>query len=72
MDNCITPKYNFYQVTTVTMEEDDKGKVHRTKQVHLVDSPNTEKIQSLVAENMPETYDWEITNISLSKIELVY
>lgn len=62
----------FYEVTIVTTITDDKGKDHHETEVHLVDAPDTHDIQRLVKEQIPETLDWEITNIRKSKIKAVY
>lgn len=68
------PKNKFYQVTIkVTNEDENTGKLKKTSEVHLVDAIDTTDIAHKVMKEMEGTLgDWEITNISLSKISCVY
>lgn len=69
----MVPKYKYYQVGISLEMVDEKGKTKKIKQVHLVDSPDTQSVERKVKEAMEGSmYDWEITSIILSKITEVY
>ena len=72
----VTPKEgnSFYSVTIEIEEEDDKGKIKKVKEEHLVDGRNVTDVESKVHEQMEGTTmaQWKITKCQTSKIILVY
>lgn len=63
----------FFQVTVQIDSENDKGKIKKIKEVHLVEGVNPTEVESKVAKEMEGTiFDWEIAKIEISKIISVY
>lgn len=63
----------FYQATVVVETEDEKGKIKKVKETHLVDAKDPQDVQQKVVEMMSGTmFDWDIQSIQLSKISVVY
>ena len=69
----LEPQYGFFEVTIVTEQEDDNGKVKKVKEVHLVDAVNVTDVEKKVADEMKGTmWDWKIAQVRQSKISLCY
>lgn len=68
------PQYGFYQVVIeVATEDSETGKVKKVKEVHLVDAVNPTDAEKKVSEEMKGTmWEWKITAMQVSKIQLVY
>ncbi len=63
----------FYVVTVVVETEDEKGKIKKVKETHLVDAKDPTDVQKKVISMMDGTmFDWDIQSIQLSKISVVY
>lgn len=63
----------FYVVTVVVETEDEKGRIKKTRENHLVDAKDPTDVQAKVLEMMKGTmFDWDIASIQLSKISVVY
>ena len=67
-------KHGFYQVTVVVEVEDpESGKVKKQKELHLVDAVSPTDVETKVAKEMEGTmWEWEITAMTRSKIQVVY
>lgn len=67
-------QHGFYQVTVVVEVEDpESGKVKKQKELHLVDAVSPTDVETKVAKEMEGTmWDWEITAMTRSKIQVVY
>lgn len=69
----LEPQYGFFEVTIVTEQEDDNGKVKKIKEVHLVDATCVTDVEKKVADEMKGTmWDWKIAQVRQSKISLCY
>lgn len=69
----LEPAYGFFEVTIVSEQEDDNGKIKKVKEVHLVDAVNVTDVETKVAEEMKSTmWDWKIAQVRQSKITLCY
>ena len=67
------PQDKYWLVTVETVEEDDKGKIKRNKEKHLVDAFDLKGVEAKVKEMMEgETRDWSIKSANLSGIIEVY
>jgi hypothetical protein len=67
------PKDKYWLVNLQILEEDDKGKIKRTKETHLVDAFDVVGVEKKVKEMMEgETRDWTIQSIQRSPIIEVY
>ena len=63
----------FYTATVQIETEDEKGKIKKTKEQHLVDAKDPSDARMKIIEMMSGTmFDWDITSIQLSKISCVY
>lgn len=70
----LRPNFGYYQVTVViNMEDPETGKEKKQKEIHLVDAVNPTDAEKKIATEMEGTmWDWEITAMSRSKIQIVY
>lgn len=70
----LEPQHGFYQVVVeVATEDSETGKVKKVKEVHLVDGVNPTDVEAKVAQEMEGTmWEWKITSMNVSKIQLVY
>lgn len=69
----MSPKDKYWLITVETVEEDDKGKIKRNKEKHLVDGFDLKSVEAKVKEMMEgETRDWSIKSATLSGIIEVY
>lgn len=69
----MAPKDKYWLVTIEIIEEDDKGRIKRSKEKHLVDAADITKVEAKVKEMFNgETRDWEIKSIVLPGIIEVY
>lgn len=70
----MTSKHGFYQVTIVIeMEDMETGKVKKQKEIHLVDAVSPTDVETKVAKEMEGTmWEWEITAMTRSKIQVIY
>lgn len=67
------PKDKYWLVNLQIVEEDDKGKIKKNKEVHLVDAFDVVGVEKKVKEMMDgETRDWTIQSIQRSPIIEVY
>lgn len=67
------PKDKYWLVVVETVEEDDKGKIKRNKEKHLVDAFDLKGVESKVKEMMEgETRDWSIKSATVPGIIEVY
>ena len=73
-NNKITPEHGFFQVTVVVnIEDPETGKEKKQKEIHLVDAVSPSDVEQKVAKEMEGTmWDWEITKMERSKIQIVY
>lgn len=63
----------FYTVTIQIESENDRGKVKKIKEVHLVEAVSPTEVENKVAKEMEGTmFSWEIAKIEISKIVIVY
>lgn len=63
----------FFTVTIQIESENEKGKVKKIKEVHLVEGVSPSDVETKVAKEMEGTmFDWEIVKIEISKITIVY
>lgn len=63
----------FYAVTVVVETEDEKGKIKKVRETHLVDAKDPTDVQKKVMDMMSGTmFDWDIASIKVSKISTVY
>ncbi len=69
----MAPKDKYWLVTIEIVEEDDKGRIKRSKEKHLVDAKDISAVELKVKEMFEgETRDWEIKSIVLPGIIEVY
>ena len=69
----MSPQDKYWLVQIETVEEDDKGKIKRNKEKHLVDAFDVVGVEKKVKHIMEgETRDWTIKSISLAGIIEVY
>jgi len=69
----MSPKDKYWLVQIETFEEDDKGKIHKNKEKHLVDAFDVKSVEAKVKEMMEgETRDWQIKSIVVPGIIEVY
>ena len=69
----MSPKDKYWLVQIETFEEDEKGKIHKNKEKHLVDAFDVKGVESKVKEMMEgETRDWQIKSIVVPGIIEVY
>ena len=67
------PKDKYWLVVVETIDEDEKGKIKRNKEKHLVDAFDVVGVEKKVKDMMKgETRDWTIKSISLAGIIEVY
>ena len=67
------PQDKYWLVNLQILEEDDKGKIKRTKEVHLVDAFDVAAVEKKLKNMMDgETRDWSILSIVRSPIIEVY
>lgn len=67
------PKDAYWSVNLQILEEDEKGKIKKSKEVHLVDAFDVVGVEKKVKEMMEgETRDWSILSINRSPIIEVY
>ena len=68
-----SPKDRYWLVDLQIIEEDEKGKVKKNRELHLVDSFDVVGVEKKVKEMMEgETRDWSIQSIKQSNIIEVY
>ena len=69
----MSPQDKYWLVVVETVEEDEKGKIKRNKEKHLVDAFDLKGVENKVKEMMEgETRDWSIKSANLSGIIEVY
>lgn len=69
----MSPQDKYWLVQVETLEEDDKGKIKKNKEKHLVDAFDVVNVEKKVKKMMEgETRDWSIKSISLAGIIEVY
>jgi len=69
----MSPQDKYWLVNLEIIEEDDKGKIKRNKEKHLVDAFDVVGVEKKVKDMMKgETRDWTIKSISLAGIIEVY
>ncbi|MBQ3414869.1 MAG: DUF4494 family protein [Clostridia bacterium] len=67
------PKDKYWLVNLQIVEEDEKGKIKKNKEVHLVDAFDVVGVEKKVKEMMEgETREWTIQSITRSPIIEVY
>lgn len=67
------PQEKYWLVNLQIIDEDDKGKITKKKEVHLVDAADVVGVENKVKEIMEgETRDWSILSIARSPIIEVY
>ena len=67
------PKDKYWLVVVETIDEDEKGKIKRNKEKHLVDAFDVKGVEAKVKEMMEgETRDWNIKSVALAGIIEVY
>ena len=67
------PQDKYWLVVVETVEEDDKGKIKRNREKHLVDAFDLKGVENKVKEMMEgETRDWSIKSASVPGIIEVY
>lgn len=69
----MSPSDKYWLVTIEVVDEDEKGKIKRNKEKHLVDAFDVVGVEKKVKETMDgETRDWVIKSIVLAGIVEVY
>ena len=69
----LEPQYGFWEVQIVVSQEDENGKVKKTKEVHLVDAQDPQQVQQKVLEEMKGTmWEWNIDSCKRSKVTVIY
>jgi hypothetical protein len=69
----MSPKDKYWLVTVEVVDEDENGKIKRSKEKHLVDAFDVVGVEKKVKETMDgETRDWVIKSIVLAGIIEVY
>ena len=70
----IAPEHGFFQVTVVVnIEDPETCKEKKQKEIHLVDAVSPSDVEQKVAKEMEGTmWEWEITKMERSKIQIVY
>lgn len=67
------PQEKYWLVNLQIIDEDDKGKITKKKEVHLVDAADVVGVENKVKETMEgETREWSILSIARSPIIEVY
>jgi len=67
------PKDKYWLVVIETIDEDEKGKIKRNKEKHLVDAFDIKGVENKVKNMMEgETRDWSIKSVALAGIIEVY
>ena len=67
------PLDKYWLVVVETKEEDEKGKIKKNKEKHLVDAFDVKGVEAKVKETMEgETREWTIKSVSLAGIIEVY
>lgn len=67
------PKDKYWLVNIQLINEDENGKIKKSKEVHLVDAFDVVGVEKKVKEMMDgETRDWTIVSINKSGIIEVY
>lgn len=67
------PKDKYWLVNIQLINEDENGKIKKTKETHLVDAFDVVGVEKKVKEMMEgETRDWTIVSINKSGIIEVY
>lgn len=77
MENEISPKGKFYEVSIEVLNEEigkeGKVKIKKERETHLVDASSPTEVETKVKEEMAgEMYEWKILSIRVSKILVVY
>lgn len=63
----------FFTVTIQVESENDRGKVKKIKEIHLVEGVSPTNVEAKVGKEMEGTiFNWEIVKIEISKISIVY
>ena len=71
--NVREPNNMFYMVSVEIEMENEKGGTKKMKEHHLVDAVSPSDVETKVAHVMDGTmFEWRITNMSISKINIVY
>jgi len=69
----LEPQYGFWEVQIVVSQEDENGKVKKTKEVHLVDAQDPQQLQQKVLEEMKGTmWEWNIDSCKKSRVSVIY
>lgn len=67
------PKDKYWLVVVETKEEDEKGKIKKNREKHLVDAFDVKGVEAKVKDMMEgETREWNIKSVSLAGIIEVY
>ncbi len=67
------PQDKYWLVVVETVEEDEKGKIKRNKEKHLVDAFDVKGVEAKVKDMMEgETREWTIKSVALAGIIEVY
>lgn len=67
------PTDKYWLVVVETKEEDEKGKIKKNREKHLVDAFDVKGVEAKVKEMMEgETREWNIKSVSLAGIIEVY
>lgn len=67
------PQDKYWLVIVETVEEDEKGKIKRNKEKHLVDAFDVKGVEAKVKDMMEgETREWTIKSVALAGIIEVY
>lgn len=67
------PLDKYWLVVVETKEEDDKGKIKKNREKHLVDAFDVKGVEAKVKEMMEgETREWNIKSVALAGIIEVY
>ena len=69
----LEPQYGFWEVQIVVSQEDENGKIKKTKEVHLVDAQDPQQLQQKVLEEMKGTmWEWNIDSCKKSRVTVIY
>lgn len=69
----IEAQNKFWTVSIQVKDEDENGKIKKTKETHLVDAVNATDCEKKLHEYMDETMaEWELLEVKQSKIIVVY
>lgn len=67
------PTDKYWLVVVETKEEDEKGKIKKNREKHLVDAFDVKGVEAKVKDMMEgETREWNIKSVSLAGIIEVY